>query len=395
MAHKNGTGAVAEKLLIKRLKVSGLLSFGPKGIDLPMRGLNVLIGANGSGKSNLIEILGLLRATARGPLGSDSDWLWKGEGDHAVAEGTVEAVVTNPNGSRDLRHRLTLFETRLRLEVADERIEDAVAPRGKGKGGIHYDFQRGEPVLESPAGPQNRKGAIHPGLSILSQVKDAAVYPALARLESSYNQMRLFRNWQFGPTSAMRREQSLQGPNDFLLEDGGENLANVIQDLLLRVRPQLVASLKMLYDGADAINATRIGGAIQLFLGEAGGRQIRATRLSDGTLRFLSLLSILLHPQPPPLVAIEEPELGLHPDLIHHVADLLKDAATRTQLVITTHSRRLIDEFGSQPESVIVCEKEDGESSFERLDQQRMKLWLDKYSLGELWSSGQLGGNRW
>jgi predicted ATPase len=117
--------------------------------------------------------------------------------------------------------------------------------------------------------------------------------------------------------------------------------------------------------------------------------------LSDGTLRYLCLLAILLHPDPPPFVAIEEPELGLHPDVIQHVATLLIDASRRTQLVVTTHSRRLIDELGDLPDSVVVCEKHDGESTFERLDGERMKHWLDRYTLGELWSSGELGGNRW
>ena len=63
--------------------------------------------------------------------------------------------------------------------------------------------------------------------------------------------------------------------------------------------------------------------------------------------------------------------------------------------MVTTHSRRLIDALGDQPESVVVCEKQDGETSFERLDPKRMKDWLERYSLGELWSIGELGGNRW
>lgn len=95
------------------------------------------------------------------------------------------------------------------------------------------------------------------------------------------------------------------------------------------------------------------------------------------------------------MVAIEEPELGLHPDLIPHIADLLREASTRMQLVITTHSRPLVDALAEEPESVVVCEKHHGESVFERLDGRRLGKWLEKYSLGELWSIGELGGNRW
>ena len=128
---------------------------------------------------------------------------------------------------------------------------------------------------------------------------------------------------------------------------------------------------------------------------ERGGREIPATRLSDGTLRYLCLLAILLHPDPPPLIAIEEPELGLHPDIIPQLAKLLVAASERTQLVVTTHSDVLVDALTSQPESVIVCEKVDGESQFRRLDADQLKEWLEKYTLGQLWSMGEIGGNRW
>lgn len=81
--------------------------------------------------------------------------------------------------------------------------------------------------------------------------------------------------------------------------------------------------------------------------------------------------------------------------MIPHIAELLIQAAERTQLVVTTHSRMLVDALAEQPEAVIVCEKRDDESCFERLDGAHLKDWLERYSLGELWSMGELGGNRW
>ena len=153
--------------------------------------------------------------------------------------------------------------------------------------------------------------------------------------------------------------------------------------------------MQELFDGIVDVNCPVTSGTVSLSLEEWGGRQISASRLSDGTLRYLCLLAILLHPKPPSLVAIEEPELGLHPDVVAQVAELLVNASQRMQIVVTTHSRMLVDALSDYPSSVVVCEQENGESRFERLDNERLKTWLDEYSLGDLWGSGELGGNRW
>ena len=135
-------------------------------------------------------------------------------------------------------------------------------------------------------------------------------------------------------------------------------------------------------------------GTVQLFLQE-GNISMKANRLSDGTLRYLSLLAILCHPEPPPLVCIEEPELGLHPDILPTLADLLREASGRCQLVVTTHSDVLVDALTDTPESVVVCEKHNGGTEMRRLDKADLSDWLEDYCLGELWSKGELGGNRW
>ena len=125
------------------------------------------------------------------------------------------------------------------------------------------------------------------------------------------------------------------------------------------------------------------------------GYAIPATRLSDGTLRYLCLLAILCDPSPPPLVCIEEPELGLHPDILPTIARLLREAAAKTQLVVTTHSDILVDELSETPESVVVCERSDGRTNMKRLESDKLSRWLEKYRLGELWTKGEIGGARW
>lgn len=387
-------------MLINHLKVSGLLSFGPEGIDLPLNNLNLLIGPNGSGKSNLLEALALLKAAPTNlpepvkEMGGVREWLWKGKS--PTKEALIEAIVKNPDGKQPLRHGLTIADHGGRFEVVDEWIENEKAYPPNPGPLYFYRFQRGNPLLKDISAKERsiKRENVKPEQSILSQVRDPERYPALYRLQEQYDQIRLYRNWSFGPGAPLRREQSTHGRSDFL-SDGGENLALVLSKIRNRIKPELLDSLSKLYDGIEDINLSIDGGNVLLFLVEKGGREIPATRLSDGTLRYLCLLAILLHPEPPPLVAIEEPELGLHPDIIPHVAELLRQASQRTQLVVTTHSRVLVDSFTDEPSSVVVCGKENGESRFERLDAESLSGWLKKYSLGELWSMGELGGNRW
>jgi predicted ATPase len=116
-------------------------------------------------------------------------------------------------------------------------------------------------------------------------------------------------------------------------------------------------------------------------------------RLSDGTLRFIALLATLLAPSLPPLVCIEEPELGLHPDVMTLIADLLVEASDRTQLIVTTHSDALVSVLTERPEAVIACERPGAGTTLRRLDRDRLACWLEKYRLGDLWRMGELGAN--
>lgn len=387
-------------MLIRHLKVSGLLSFGPKGIDLPLGPLNVLIGPNGSGKSNFLEVLSLLRASPTKlpepvkEMGGVREWLWKGPQSKRAA--SIDAEIDYPKGKMPVRHVLEITEHGERFEVTDERIENEHPREGQPDAYFYYRWQNGHPALNDLSEKRRglRRESVKPEESILSQVRDPESYPVLHWLQERYEQIRLYRSWTFGPLAGVRREQSAQGRSD-VLSDGGENLALVLSKIRSRVKNKLIESLRMLFEGIEDIHLTVDGGNVLLFLEEAEGREIPATRLSDGTLRYLSLLVILLHPDPPPLVAIEEPELGLHPDVIPHIAELLIRASKRMQLVVTTHSRMLVDALTDHPESVVVCSKEAGESKLERLDAAELKAWLDKYTLGELWSKGELGGNRW
>jgi len=97
-----------------------------------------------------------------------------------------------------------------------------------------------------------------------------------------------------------------------------------------------------------------------------------------------------------PVICIEEPEIGLHPDAIQIVAEALVDASERTQLIITTHSEALVDALSERPEDILVTERDfDNGTQFKRLERQQLSSWLERYTLGALWRKGEIGGTRW
>jgi predicted ATPase len=200
-----------------------------------------------------------------------------------------------------------------------------------------------------------------------------------------------------GGYTALRLPQKADLPNDFLLEEAS-NLGLVINQLQnnRQTKKQLLSLLQEFYEYIEDITTQTEGNTIQVFFHERGLQQpVPATRLSDGTLRYLCLLTILCHPKPPPLICIEEPELGLHPDILPTIAPLLQSCAKRTQLIVTTHSDVIVDALTEMPESIIVCEKAETGSQLKRLTQAELDIWLTEYSLGQLWRSGEIGGNRW
>ncbi|WP_276819040.1 AAA family ATPase [Mailhella massiliensis] len=113
-------------------------------------------------------------------------------------------------------------------------------------------------------------------------------------------------------------------------------------------------------------------------------------QFSDGTLRFIALATALLQPNPPAIMLIDEPELGLHPDAIGLVAELMKMASRKSQLVVATQSPALLDAFS--PEDVVVVKREDGATVFKRLNKKEYNVWLDEFSLGDLWRRNIISG---
>ncbi len=393
--------------LIRRLTLQNFLSYGPEGVSVDLLPLNVLIGPNGSGKSNLLEALAILRATARdlqGAIregGGIEEYIWKGAGAREVA--ILDVVVDEPKPflTDRIQYRIELARNKTRLDVAGEGIQGFLRTPAEGLTiAPAFLYTNGAGVLRSQVEDEAPLTLTHEdlkaGQSILSQRRDPERYREITFLADYFAGIALFREWNFGARTPARLPQPTDLPVDFLLPDAS-NLGLILHDLMQTSakREELLEYLRRLYEHARFISTRIQGGPLQLYIEEEGGSLIPASRLSDGTLRFLCLLAILCHPNPPPVIGIEEPELGLHPDILPTVAELMRTASERTQLFITTHSDALISALSDVPESLLVCERMPDGTTVKRLEPGQVATWLEDYKLGEIWRMGALGGNRW
>lgn len=388
---------------LRSIRLDGFLSFPPDSDPIELGPLNVLIGPNGSGKSNLIEAVELLHAAptafadAIRTGGSIQEWLWKGE--KATRPASIEAVI-DASPDPDLRYRLVFAASGHRTEVIDEAIEQAEKRLPNERDVyFYYRFQQGHPALNVRTihGERERRALrredFKPDESVLSQRKDPDSYPEVTWLGRQFERIQTFREWTFGRSAPLRGPQRADLLGD-QLDPYSHNLTFVLNELehtdaggeFNRVLKQFLPRFQRF--------STRIqGGVVQLYLHEDGLQSgIPMTRLSDGTIRFMAILALLLNPAPPPLLCIEEPELGLHPDAIPLLSRLLIDASARTQILATTHSDELVSGLSECPEAVLVCEHLGG-TTLRRLEPEQLAFWLEKYRLGEVWRLGEIGGN--
>ena len=401
------------KKYIQTIRLENILSYGPNPEAFALEPLNVLIGPNASGKSNLIEALSVLAAAPKDiqvPFragGGVHEWFWKGPSKNPLS--TIEVTVENQFKllpPTPLRYKLTFSELSGGFVIHEEVIEDEYSSvngqdietyylRRHGQSNISFKVEGSSDQYELQD-PEVKRDQ-----SILSQRIEPQFYPELGYLGLIFEQIRFYREFQLGRDSPMRIPQQTDLPRDYLLEDGS-NLAVILKILLNQrdTKDWVLENLEDFYPAFEDIRHESVGQREQLFFQEDGLlANISTARLSDGTLRFLCLLAVLCstirNPILPLLICIEEPEMGLHPDVIPKLAKLLVEASEHSQIIVTTHSDILVDALTDTPEAVIICEKVDGATQLRRLDADKLKVWLDKYRLGELWTRGQLGGNLW
>ena len=390
--------------MLSQITLTDFLSFGPGAHTLALRPLNVLIGPNGSGKSNLVEAFSVLRAVPRDlPLpirqgGGVDEWIWRAGPSTRASSAAIEILfnpgqVTKKTTDQPVRYRVKFGSEAGAFVVLDERIEYEA---GQPKPYFFFGYEGRRPMLNVAGHGRYLESAdIDRTQSILSQRRDPESYPEVSAVGDRLKQILIYRSWSFGPQAPIRTACSTDVETRWLLEDFSNLPARLralqhapaTEQRLLELVPEVAP-------GFTGVEVIEDDGELKLYLTE-GERRVPARRLSDGTLRYLSLLAILLDPGPARLVIIEEPELGLHPDVLPTLRDLLLEASARVQLIVTTHSTQLVDAMTDHPESVVVCEKPEDTSAATRLDPDEIARWRAHGSLGTLWMSGRLGGTRW
>ena len=392
---------------IQTIRLDGILSYAPGTPEFPLEPLNVLIGPNASGKSNLIQALSLLQAAThdlQAPIrdgGDMSDWIWKGAS--TLGRATLEVTFDFPLLLSRLKYHLSFVDTISGSNLSQEEI---VMPKERDVDQPLYRYRGSEdgPTIYGRAAPEgiwaereSRRVGVTPDQSILSQDLDPEVYPELRQLADLFEQIALYREFPVGRHSPPRLPQKPDLPRDRLLEDAS-NLGLVLNDMQNwpEVKRQILERLRDFYPSVVDMVTTVRDGSVHVFFHEDGLiESVPPSRLSDGSLRYLCLLAVLCHPNPPWVVCLEEPEVGLHPDVIPEVAKLLVEASSRSQIFVTTHSDILVDALTDVPEAVVVCEKVDGATQLRRLSAEELAPWIENYRLGELWTRGHIGGNRW
>lgn len=374
-------------MLLRELTLENIFSF--KKMTVELRGLNVLIGPNAVGKSNLIEAISLLQAAPRS-LGAA---ILRQGGVRVVCSlaerSPIATIHCREIGGEAVQYRLEFSEQAAGFAILLERLAS-----DEGLASDLYFNRTPESVFfgHDPIGKR-----IQSNESVFALFKSPADETPITGIGHQFESIRIYREFRTTRDSEARKGVSTSTSKDFL-DDQGDNLALVLLDMDFKgLHDKIREYLSRFCDRFNDVKVRLDGPIAKTYIEESGLLEpLVSWRLSDGTLKFLCLLAVLLEKDPPPLICIEEPEVGLHPEAIQIVAEALVDASERTQLVVTTHSEALIDALSDRPEDVLVTERDfDNGTQFKRLDSKQLSVWLERYTLGALWKKGEIGGNRW
>jgi len=370
---------------ISRIKLKGFKSINSA--DLEFSNLNVFIGANGSGKSNFISFFQMLDCFLSRDEGLAEYVGQNGGANSLMYYGTTETKTI----SAELTFNTEAGENKYHLELGTA-YPDKLFFKDESVSIISTEF----PSLQRqiPLG----SGGVS---SRLLQISDNDIEYNENYLNTIYtirSMMRKWRFYQFHNTSkdALIRGASHIHENSYLKSDGS-NLAAflfMLYDRFPKVYSLIISTIKQIAPYIDSLKPEEEYASpyVRIKWSEKSHKEylLDASQMSDGTIRALSLITLLAQPQKPPLICIDEPELGLHPEAILIIGDLIKIASEDTQIIISTQSPKLVDCF--EPEEIVVVDRNNLDKCFQRLSYEKYRIWLDEYSISEIWDTNVFGG---
>ncbi|HLK54981.1 MAG TPA: AAA family ATPase [Chthonomonadaceae bacterium] len=394
------------KILV--LRVEGFRSL--KDVGWQPGDLNILIGPNGSGKSNLLRLLELISASARGKLqetivrsGGIDSMLWDGKADKLTfgikVEGdpsaqlhtyTIELRRFQRNNSYIIDQELLDTDV-LGLGSREQRILRQGTHAQIAEHKQQEDWTKSPVVLIPVEEFRDQETLLSEvsGTSIASQVqKQIAAFRKYLESWTIYNDVLVHADAPVRQPVVTRLEKQV-APD-------GQNLISVLHTLYTgdrNFKHDINAAMQAAFgdDFDELIFPPAADQRIQMRVRwKTLQREQSTADLSDGTLRFLFLMTVLANPEPPALIAIDEPETGLHPSMLPIIADFAVKASHRTQVIFTTHSAEFLDAFTDVKPTTTVARWENGETSLQILDEERLDYWLKEYTLGKLYRSGEL-----
>ncbi len=368
---------------IKKISISGFKSIRElNGFEL--RDLNIIIGANGAGKSNLVQVFKMLMA---------------------MTQKNFQKFIMANGGADNFLHNGPKETPAVKMEIEFDSQSSHV------QGSNFYQFELTPTVNETflineewKYVTTNWRSYGHPSQeSRLYDMRDETSYDGQLNevghfVYDSISRWMVYHFHDTSSTAPMRRSEIVEDSR--ILRNNGGNIAPFLlalkNDVFFESHYQEIVNATRLvipFFEDFRLDVIKFGDAEKVKLSwqqKGSDFPMQPYHLSDGTIRFICLATALLQPFPPSTIVIDEPELGLHPEAIAILAELIQAAAERTQVLVATQSPILLNEFAI--EDIVVVNRKDGQSAFERLNYADYHVWLEEYSLGELWTKNVIDG---
>jgi len=363
-------------------------------IELEMRNLIVMIGANGAGKTSFLDVLSILAASASGNLqnllqlkGGLNEILTRGK----VQELEIEISMQVPDKKTPLNYSLTLSPKGLSYEVRDEYLTQQRNPNRPEP--FKYIESQGLDIkyFQDGSGLVRPNWEHNPLETSLSQVPK--MYREPEELRKSLASCTYYGALDVSEKSPIRLPQAMRPAK--LPGASGENLVSCLYDLREtdRDRFEMVENIiSAAFPDFERLNFPPVAaGTMSMTWTDRNFPQpFYVHELSEGTLRFLWLVALLQSQTLTTVTLLDEPEVSLHPELLRHLVYLMREASKHTQLIVATHSDRLIRFL--KPSEVLVCDLEEGEAKMRWGETFNLDKWLEDYSLDQLWAMNIMGG---